>query len=71
MSELMTVKELAAAMKRSPWYVYAMRRAGFPMPGGTATVQEARDWLAARPGFSAKSALSRDRECDKDLVREL
>ena len=51
MNELLYPKELAAALRRSRTYVFAMKRAGFPMPGGTATLQEARDWLRTHPGF--------------------
>jgi hypothetical protein len=44
-SELLTRKELAAALKRHVSYVSAMRRKGFKMPGGTATLAEAREFL--------------------------
>ncbi len=43
--ELLTCKELAVLLKRHLSYVYAMRRAGFTMPGNTATLAEAREWL--------------------------
>ncbi len=50
--ELLTCKELAVLLKRHVSYVYAMRRAGFRMPGGTATLVEARQWLRRhRPAF--------------------
>ena len=42
MNDLLTIKELAAALKRSRFYVHAMKRRGFQMPGGVATVAEAR-----------------------------
>jgi len=29
-----------------------MKKAGFTLPGGTATVAEARAWLRANPNFS-------------------
>lgn len=45
MNDLLTIKELAAALKRSRTYVQAMKRRGFQMPGGVATVAEARKWL--------------------------
>lgn len=48
-TQLLTTKELAAALKRSRGYVQAMKARGFPMPGGTATVEEARAWLARHP----------------------
>lgn len=43
--ELLRPKELARALKRSANYIYKMRRAGFVMPGGLATLAEARAWL--------------------------
>ena len=42
---LLTRKELASALKRHVSYVSAMRRRGFKMPGGTATLAEARSFL--------------------------
>lgn len=64
MSELLTSKELAAQLKRSLDYVYAMRKAGFPMPGERATLADALAWLSDNPsptrrpknGSPAKSA---------------
>ena len=47
--KLLTSKELADALKRSPNYVYKMRSLGFKMPGGVATVAEARAWLTIHP----------------------
>ena len=47
--ELLTCKELAAALRRNVSFVWAMRRQGFIMPGGTATLEEARVWLLAHP----------------------
>ena len=49
MNELLTSKELAAALKRSTRYVYTMRRRGFAMPGKRATLAAALVWLAAHP----------------------
>lgn len=49
--QLLFPDELADAMRRSRVYVYAMKAAGFPMPGGTATLTEARAWLAEHPEF--------------------
>jgi hypothetical protein len=46
---LFTVKELAGELKRSRRFVTWMRQRGFQMPGGTATLAEARDWLRANP----------------------
>lgn len=46
---LLNAKELAEALRRSPRYVGEMKRKGFQMPGGTATLREARAWLARNP----------------------
>lgn len=48
-SQLLKIKELAAALRRPRSYVHAMKRRGFVMPGGTATLSEARAWLARNP----------------------
>lgn len=47
--DLLSVKELAGRLRRCANYVWAMRRRGFPMPGGRATVGEARRWLRRNP----------------------
>lgn len=47
--KLLTTKELAEALRRAPSYVYKMRKLGFPMPGGVATISEAREWLTIHP----------------------
>jgi hypothetical protein len=47
--DLLTPKELGHELRRNARYVYAMRHAGFPMPGGTATLSEARLWLEVHP----------------------
>ena len=44
-------QELADALRVHRNYVGSMRRAGFPMPGGMATVEEALAWLKANPYF--------------------
>jgi hypothetical protein len=46
---LLSCKELAEALRRHVRYVYAMRAKGFVMPGGSATLTEAREWLAKNP----------------------
>lgn len=46
---LFGAKELADVLRRDVSYVYAMRRRGFIMPGGTATLTEAREWLVLNP----------------------
>lgn len=48
-TELLTVKELASALKRAPGYVYAMRSRGFIMPGNRARLDEALSWLLKNP----------------------
>ena len=50
--DLLYADELAEALRRGRCYIYAMKAAGFEMPGGTATVNEARTWLRAHPNFS-------------------
>ncbi len=52
--ELLNVNELADALRRNRKYVWWMKRWGFCMPGGTATLGEARTWLAEHPDFSTK-----------------
>ena len=47
--QLLTTKELAFVLRRDKSFVYAMRKQGFAMPGGTATVTEARQWLLTNP----------------------
>lgn len=56
-NEFLTAKELAGVLRRSVRYIYRMRERGFAMPGGTATVMEARKWLSEHPRpFSSKSS---------------
>jgi hypothetical protein len=49
MEKLLRPKELCAALQRSRTYLWCMKRLGFRMPGGTATLTEARDFLARVP----------------------
>jgi len=49
--ELLSAKELADQLKRTPRYIRAMVRDGFPMPGHRATVNHALHWLAEHPHF--------------------
>jgi hypothetical protein len=49
LERLLTPKELAYALRKARSYVYAMKRRGFPMPGGTARLSEARAWLVRNP----------------------
>lgn len=46
---LLSVKELAKQLGRSERYVWWMRARGFEMPGGKATLTEAREWLSDHP----------------------
>lgn len=47
--KLLTIKELAAELRRSYGYVLAMRARGFRMPGNRATLQAALEWLEEHP----------------------
>lgn len=58
-SDLLTPKELAFELKPHITYVYAMCKSGFKMPGGTATLKEAREWLRDHPEFTRDKAYSR------------
>lgn len=55
MNDLLTIKELAARLGRNRTYVQAMKRRGFQMPGGVATVAEARRFLARNPQPRARN----------------
>jgi hypothetical protein len=46
---LLSGKELAAALGRDRTYISAMKKRGFEMPGGRATLREARSFLARNP----------------------
>ena len=48
-NELLTPKELAVKLRRHVNYVYAMRKAGFIMPGGLTTFGAALAWLVRHP----------------------
>lgn len=47
--KLLSIKELASDLGVSRRFVTYMKAAGFQMPGGRATVSEARGWLARNP----------------------
>lgn len=49
MSELLSVKELAAVLKKSEMFVYYMRWTGFEMPGGVAKLSDALEFLKRHP----------------------
>lgn len=57
--QLYYADEIADQLRRSRVYVYAMKAAGFQMPGGTATLAEARDWLRAHPDFSTTNYIKK------------
>lgn len=50
-TQLLTPKELAWRLSRHPNYVYLMRKAGFPMGGFRATVEDALQWLEENPNW--------------------
>lgn len=56
--ELLTVKQLASRLGRHRNYVTAMRSRGFIMPGGLATLSEARAWLARNPAPRSRGKFS-------------
>lgn len=51
---LLTIKQLAGALGRTREYISAMKRRGFTMPAGRATLAEARAWLARNPAPRAR-----------------
>lgn len=57
---MLNAKELAAAMRRSPWYVSAMRAEGYRFAfGTTTTLLHAQAWLAANLGFRSTEYAAR------------
>lgn len=46
MNELLSTKQLASALGRSLRYIQYMKAQGFQMPGGLATIAEARSFQA-------------------------
>jgi hypothetical protein len=57
MEKLLSVCEIADALGRSESYVWAMRRRGFVMPGGRATLVEARAFLIEVPHPRSEKAV--------------
>lgn len=47
--DLLSMKELAARLKRSESYVKQMKRRGFRTVAGRVTLREALQWLARNP----------------------
>lgn len=71
-TEYLNATKLAVALGWSRCYVQAMKRAGFAMPGGRATIAEARDWHRQNPGFRvAKVYQSRQRNNDVNKYKHL
>jgi len=69
--DLLYPEELADALRRSRTFVFAMKRCGFGMPGGTATLEEARAWLRNHPDFRVGRAYGKQRDPDDIQIREL
>jgi len=57
--ELLCVKNLASELRRAPSYVFAMKRRGFKMPGGRATISNALKWLEKNPKPRARNNTER------------
>ena len=49
MDRLLSVKELAGALGRSERYIWYLRACGFQMPGGRASLREAKEFLLTCP----------------------
>ena len=50
-TQLLSPKELARRLNRHANYIYLMRKAGFPMPGYRAAVEDALTWLEQNPDW--------------------
>lgn len=57
--ELLTQKALAAKLGVSTDWIRAMRRQGFPMPGGRGFLSDAVEWLRGNPSFKVSAALGK------------
>lgn len=57
--------QLAAALGVSRDWILAMHYAGFAMPGGRATTEDALAWLRAHPDFSSTRILRASRAAAK------
>jgi hypothetical protein len=53
-TELLDSKGIAQRLRRSVWYVYAMRKRGFMMVGGRATMADAIEFLRVHPAPTGK-----------------
>lgn len=65
---LFRADELAEELDKGRSYVYAMKAAGFVMPGGTATLEEARAWLRDNPNFSSTGYFKKNEPKPKGAV---
>lgn len=54
--------KLAKRLNVSRTYLWGMRRDGFTMPGGLATIEEARQWLRDHPNFRVNRSIVNTRE---------
>ncbi len=57
--KLLSMKELAGVLGRDRTYVWAMKRAGFAMPGGRARITDAIAWLEKHPTPRARNTTQR------------
>ncbi len=62
---LYTCKEMASLLRKHVGYLYAMRKAGFIMLAGVASLQEALDWLREHPNFTKRRAWEHRRHFGK------
>lgn len=51
--ELLTIAELAKALKRSKAYVYLAKKAGMPFIANRITLSNALAWLKSNPDFKS------------------
>jgi hypothetical protein len=60
--DLLDVKGLALEMKRSVSYVTNMKKRGFEMPGGRATLASAMEWIGRNPSPCSKKKKKRPKK---------
>lgn len=61
--------ELAHVLGVSRDWILAMQYAGFAMPGGRATVDDALAWLRAHPDFSTTRELKKGRKARREVKK--
>lgn len=54
-------QELADKLRRGRCYIFAMKKAGFKMPGGTATLTGALEWLSENPDFKTTDYYNKEK----------